>query len=122
MPGTEVVEVADEGRLNRGTQFMDFCAKIWLWLGERFGARPVTIIGVTVGAIIFASALTYLLVQQNSTSQEVRRVTSAFCNGSDKFRENTANQDRCNDLLRTLIKNPDEDNARQLRKIVSESK
>ena len=96
---------------------MDRFAAIWLWLGQKFGVRPATVIGVTIGAILFATALTYILVQQNNTERDVREVTAAFCNGSDPQRTNPANQERCNDLLRTLLKNPDPDNARRLREI-----
>lgn len=99
---------------------MDFCARIWLWLGERFGARPATIIGLISGGAIFICLMTYIVIQQYSTEQEVKRVTSAFCNGSDAERDLPDNQQKCNDLLRTLLRDPDEDNARRLREIVSQ--
>lgn len=96
------------------SRFMDLCAKLWLRAGSLFEARPATLIGVTVGAIIFACALTYVLVKQETTQHQLDSVTSAFCNGQNP---DTA---KCRKLLDALLRNPTPAQAAHLRQIVKE--
>lgn len=94
--------------------FLDSCANVWLYVGEKFRARPATIIGVVVGAVLLVTILTYTLVENYSTKKQVDQVTAAFCNGPD----DRINEERCQDLLRALLRNPDQESAQRLKEIV----
>ena len=98
-------------------RFLDSCATVWLYVGERFRARPATIVGIVVGAILLTTILTYTLVEQYSTNKQVDKVTAAFCNGPD----NVMNEKRCQELLRALLRNPDRKNAKRLKEIVRDA-
>lgn len=94
--------------------FMDVCARVWRWIGWKFQARPATVIGVVVGAIIFASACTYILVEQSNTEQAVKSIQTAFCNGRNPAPE------KCRDLLDAILDNATSEQKVRLQEIVNE--
>ena len=121
MPVDRETKEEVEGRKRR---FMDWCAKVWLYFGDSFGVRPVTIIGVTLGAIILTGLATYGAVTSSTNRDDIEKntldiseVQDAFCNGQAPPND-AKNNKLCNDLLKQLLENPNEANVERLKEVV----
>lgn len=91
---------------------MYYISVVWLKVGDFFKSRPMTIIGVVLGAMIFAGSLGVVLVRQETTNVKVKEIRNAFCNGENP------NPQKCQKLFDALLKNPTPDQAKRLKEIV----
>jgi hypothetical protein len=98
---------------------MDRLAAAWLWVGERFRRRPIAVVGLILGAVIFASGITYVLIEQNNTENDIRKVQDVICNNSGPYTARV--QKNCHHLLDQLLKNPTPQQAKRLKQIIKES-
>jgi predicted PurR-regulated permease PerM len=58
---------------------MDKIAECWLWLSQRLHRRPLAVIGLLVGALVWVGLMSWLFVQTENTRDEIQKVQSALC-------------------------------------------
>lgn len=99
--------------------FMDRLSIAWLWLGHTFGVRPATVIGIVLGALIFASGITYNLVKTDNNTKQLEQIQHSFCNGGAQYTPIV--EARCRDLLDQLLRNPAPEQIDRLKELVRDS-
>lgn len=98
---------------------MDFLARSWLFVGARFGVRPVTVIGLFAGAVLFASGLTFAVAKSGSADAKVNEIRRVLCDGS-AMADDPANRQRCRALLEQLLNDPTREQVERLRELIKE--
>lgn len=97
---------------------MDWVAGIWAYVGTTFGVRPATVIGIMLGAVIFATALTYSLVEQNNQAEALGKLQNEVCNGQKPMTGRNAKL--CQDLFHQLVQNPRQQDIDHLRYLLNQ--
>jgi hypothetical protein len=99
---------------------MDKLAAAWLWIGDRFRRRPIAVVGFLLGAVIFAGATSYILVQQNHNASRIEKVQDVLCGGKEKVITKKV-QANCQRLLDRLLEHPTQEQADRLKQIIKEN-
>jgi len=98
---------------------MEKLAAVWVWVGNHFKRRPVAVVGFVLGAVLFASAMGYLLIEQNSNANDIHKVQEVICNSSGPYTEQI--EANCRHLLDQLLKHPTPQQAERLKQIIKET-
>ena len=65
----------------RPNRFMDRIAGCWLWLSSRFHRRPLAVLGLLLGAVIWVGLMAWLFVETEKTQNDIDAVAAALCGG-----------------------------------------
>jgi len=68
----------------RPNKFMDRIARCWLWLSEKFNRRPLAVLGLLLGAMIWIGLMGWLFVETEKTQNDIDKVAAALCGGKAK--------------------------------------